>query len=164
MTAIRFEEATARHARLVAQSMRERDVAEVRAGWGLPPLEAIRTAMGQSYYARTCFYGLEPLAVYGLAALAVLGGTARVWIFATSAVDAHPLAFARASLKALADLHEQASLITNLIDLSDKAACKWLDWLGGTYVLQPQPRGGRLFGQFILARERPTRDRKCLQG
>jgi hypothetical protein len=151
---LHFELATPGHARIVAGAMRPQDVAEVRAGWG-DPEEAIRNALYCSpRYARTLFYELEPLAIYGLSGLTILGESAQVWCFGTTAIDRHPLAFARASRLAVAAMLRHASILTNVMDVSDVRTRRWLEWLGATYVLQPALRNGTLFGQFILARER----------
>jgi hypothetical protein len=156
-------DAEVRHARLIAGSMRARDVEEVRAGWGREPYEAMREALSASYYARTLFQGFEPLLMYGLAPLTVLGGCARVWIFPSAAIDRHRFAFARASRRWLPELFTHCTLATNFIDLGDKQALKWLTWLGGTCALQPEMRGGRLFAQFILVDREPV-EAKCQQG
>lgn len=152
---IRFETAQPRHASLIAGCMRERDIAEVRAGWQMRPYDAIRKALGASYYARVCLYGLEPLAIYGLAPLS--GGASQVWVFGTAWIDRHPIAFARASRRALNEIYRHASCVTNLIDLGDEPAVRWLTWLGGSYVAPPAPRADRVFRQFILRCE-------CRQG
>lgn len=154
---VRFELATDAHARLVAAQMRARDQAEIQAGWNLSPQAAIQVALWDSpRYARTMFYGLEPLAIFGLANLSILGSSAQVWCFGTTAIDRHPLVFARASKRALIELHSYAPILTNLVDASDESALRWLAFLGATYVLQPEARGGRLFGQFILARQQES--------
>lgn len=157
-------DAEVRHARLIANSMRARDVAEVRAGWNREPFEAMREALSSSYYARTLFIGLEPLCIFGLAPLSILGmGSARIWMFGTAAIDRHPLAFARASKQYLAEVFQYCNLATNLVDASDTAAMRWLEWLGCTCVLPHQQRGGRLFAQFILVDRKPAKVRECLQ-
>lgn len=117
-------------------------------------------ALVESRYARTCFYGLEPLAMFGLANLSILGSSAQVWCFGTTVIDRHPLIFARASLRALAELYRHAPLLTNRVEATDEPALRWLAFLGATYVLQPELRGGRLFGQFILASQQES---KCQQ-
>lgn len=150
---LRMEIATPAHIRLIAPLMRERDRLEVKAGCDQESEEAMATALVESSYARTCFYGLEPLAMFGLARLTILGRSAQAWCFGTRAIDDHPLAFARASRQALSDLLSQASVLTNRVDISDEKALRWLAFLGATYVLQPQQRGGRLFAQFILSQE-----------
>lgn len=121
-------------------------------------------ALSESFYARTAFVGMEPLCAFGLAPLTVLSSSARVWIFATAAIDRHPFAFARASKRALVDLFARCSLATNLIDCKDDAATRWLEWLGGTYVLPIQSRGGRLFAQFILVNREVREQRQCQLG
>lgn len=157
-------DAEIRHARLIASSMRERDVAEVRSGWGREPFEAMREAMSASYYARTLFLKFEPLCMFGLAPLTVLGGAARAWMFASAAIDRHPVSFARASKQHLPELFQQCTLATNLIDISDAPAMEWMRWLGGTCVSPLNERGGRLFAQFILVDRRPPRGAACQQG
>lgn len=140
-----------RHAHLVASNMRARDREEIRDGWEMEPEAAIIECLTKSYLARTAYLGLEILAIYGLSPITVLGRTSQVWCFGTTAIDEHPLVFARASKRELADLHHHASLLTNLVDVNDSLAMKWLAFLGATRVLQPERRGARLFGQFILA-------------
>jgi hypothetical protein len=158
----RIMDADIRHARLIAASMRPRDAEEVRAGWGREPYEAMREALSASYYARTMFQGFEPLVMYGLAPLTVLGGSARFWIFSSAAIDRHRFAFARGCKRHLPELWNHCTLATNFIDLGDKSALKWLLWMGGTCALRPEVRGGRLFAQFILVDRRPTGD-QCQQ-
>jgi hypothetical protein len=157
-------DAEVRHARTIAASMRERDVIEVRAGWGREPYEAMREAMSSSYYARTLFSGFEPLCMFGLSPLTVLGGAARVWMFGTAAIDRHPISFARACRRHLPELFQQCTLATNLIDTTDIPACAWLAWLGGTCVLPLNERGGRLFAQFILVDRTVRQGRAWQQG
>lgn len=154
---LRFETAAPGHIRLIAPLMRKRDRLEVEAGCGATLEVAMAIALLESHYARVCFYGMEPLAMFGLANLSILGSSAQVWCFGTTVIDRHPLVFARASKRALVELHQYAPILTNKVDASDESALRWLAFLGATYVLQPQVCGGRLFGQFILAGERQCR-------
>lgn len=155
--------ATFNHAKLIAATMRERDIAEIKAGWGAEPLRAIIDAFDASYFARTLFHDLEPLCMYGLAPLGMISGCARFWIFASRAIDSHSFGFARASKRSLPELFQHCMLLTNLIDVCDAPAMRWMDWLGGSCVLPHQRRGGRLFAQFILV-EGITRKRACQPG
>ena len=162
---LRLVKAEHRHAKLVAASMRPRDVQEVMQGWGCTPERGMRMALSESYYSRTLFADLEPLAMYGLAPLQVLGGQARLWMFCTSAIDRHPLVFCRASKRHLGDLLAHCTLATNLIAWDDAPARKWLEWLGAEYVGHVQQRGGRPFRQFVIAKKhRPERAESCRQG
>lgn len=112
----------------------------------------MRNALELSTYAMTCFHDLEPLAMYGLVPLCLLAQTAQVWIFGTRFIDDHKLAFLRASRTGVHALYHHAAVITNLIDTTDEPAKRWMRWLGGSYVLRPVDRGGRLFQQFVMAR------------
>ncbi len=147
---MRIEIAKANHIRIIAATMRPRDIEEVRAGWSKEPAEAMNEALEASYFARTMFYDLEPLCIYGLAPLLVLSGSARFWIFASAAIDRHPLAFARACVKARDEVFANCTLATNLIDYEDRSAMRWMQWLGGRALLPFSSRGGRIFSQFII--------------
>jgi hypothetical protein len=156
---IRFEEARLHHAKLIARDMCLSDIDEVKAGWGADPETAIHMALSSSYFARTLFLDLKPLAIFGLVPLRIISGTACVWVFGTSAIDEHRIAFAKASRVAVQLLQAQCSLMTNLIDESDKRAMKWMFWLGGTVMMPPQIRAGKRFVQFIVDAGR----RRCRQ-
>lgn len=156
---VRIVPALAQHAALVAANMHESSRAEILAGWGKEPPEAIRECFAASQYARTVFYGLEVLAVYGLADERILGRSAEVWCFGTVAIDRHGFAFARASRKVVAELLCRAPMLTNLVDVDDERALRWLQFLHAQYPLPPQERGGKRFRQFILAEEA-----QCQQG
>ena len=160
---VRFEVATAAHARIVATNMRESDVAEVRAGWGCEPEEAILHALMQSpRYARTVFVGLEPLAIYGLAALTLLGASAEAWCFGTTAIDRHRFAFARASRVALAVMYRHSPILTNMVAVGDERAVRWITWLGAKYPETGwEKRSDRWFAQFVLS---SRAEAECHQG
>jgi hypothetical protein len=157
---MRLERAEVHHARVIAEAMRPRDTAEIDAGWGKGPYEVMLEGMAESFYARTMFYELEPLCMYGLAPLMILHGSARFWIVSTAAIDRHPLAFARACKRFLPEMFELCTLLTNYIDVADEPAMRWMKWMGGQCVLPPHTRGGRLFAQFILV-DQPKRARTC---
>lgn len=153
--------ATEGHARIIADQMRESDRLEIRAGWDQEPYEAMLTALWNSpCYACTAFIGLEPLAMFGISHLSILGNSAQVWCFGTTAIDRHPLAFARASRWVLAEIHARASILTNWVDTSDTRALRWLAFLGARYVMGPTVRGDRTFHQFILA---AAENKQCQQ-
>lgn len=140
------------HAKVVVRGMRARDLEEVLAGWG-NPAQAIEEAIAASPdYARTAFWELEPLAIFGMRRLTVMGASAEVWCFGTKAIDRHPLAFLRASKAVVTQMLRHNPTLTNYVDAHDNEAIKWLCWLGATSALPPQMRGGRLFAQFFLTR------------
>jgi hypothetical protein len=154
---IRFEEPTPHHVKLVARSMRARDTDEILAAWG-EPQAAILKAITDSPYARTAFWDLEPLAIFGMKNLTVLGRSAQVWCFGTQAIDRHRIAFMRASRSQLSQMFERAQLLTNYVDATDYEALRWLAWLGARSALPPVTLGGRLFAQFFLEAPRAGAD------
>ena len=161
---LRIVEAQRHHLRAVAASMRPHDAAEIRQGLNQEPLEAMTAALDQSYLARTAFYDIEPLAMYGLSPFSVLGGSAQIWMFSTTGIDRHRFAFARASKGALAEIFAHCRLATNIVALDDALVVKWLGWLGAKFSPDEHERNGMRFGQFILP-SRPLAERKqCQQG
>jgi hypothetical protein len=147
---MRIDIARPHHAKVIASHMRPRDVEEVRAGWLMEPLAAIEHALDHSFYSRILFYDLEAIAIYGLAPLSILGGSAQLWLFGTAAIDKYPISFARASREALRGLFQHCSLMTNVVDAHDRPALKWLAWLGGECLEYTVERNGRTFAQFIV--------------
>lgn len=148
---IRLVRAHPGHIRLVAAQLRERDRQEIQAGWGEPEQAMLTCLANSPRYARMAFYEMEPLALFGISPLTVLGEASQVWCFGTCGIDRHRLAFARASRNhVLPELFQYARLLTNLVDLSDTRALAWLTFLGGSFVLRAERRGGKLFGQFVL--------------
>lgn len=149
---LRFEEAVPGHARIVVRNMRVRDLEEVQCGWGNPE-NAIQEAIAASPdFARTAFWELEPIAIFGMRRLTVMGASAEVWCFGTQAIARHRTAFLRASKCVVRQMLELNPTLTNYVDAHDNEAIKWLCWLGVTSALPPQMRGGRLFAQFFLTR------------
>lgn len=147
---LRFEVAIPAHAKVIAKAMRTRDIAEVFAGWGDPEAEIIKAVYASPGYARTAFWELEPLAIFGMRALTVLGGSAEVWCFGTKAIQRHRMAFLRSSKAVIREMHRRSPMLTNYVDATDHEALKWLVWLGARTALPPEVRGGRLFAQFFL--------------
>jgi hypothetical protein len=146
---MRFETAEARHIRLIDANMRPTDRLELIAGWG-EPKAAMAVCLADSFYACTAFYEMEPIAMYGLAPMSMLAGHARVWCFGTQAIDRHKLAFARASRLALYALFGHCSLMTNIVDKNDRAAVRWVQWLGGSLVDRHFIHKGMTFQQFVI--------------
>jgi hypothetical protein len=155
---MKFEPAHLRHIRLIDADLRARDRAELAAVWG-EPKAAMMQCLQNSFYARTLFLGLEPLAMYGLAPMSLLAGHARAWCFGTQAIDRHPIAFARASRLALYALFGHCSLMTNIVDKDDAAAIRWVEWLGGSLVERTFTHGDKVFQQFVITGGRA----KCRQ-
>jgi hypothetical protein len=155
---MRFDPALPRHIRLIAADLRDRDRLEIAAAWG-EPTAAMAACLANSFYARTVFEGLEPLAMYGLAPMSMLAGYARAWCFGTRAIDRHRFAFARASRLALYPLFWHCSLMTNIIDRDDAAAIRWVKWLGGSLLDRSFTHGDKVFQQFVITGGRA----KCRQ-
>lgn len=157
---VQIVEATLSHASRVAAQIRPEDRAEIRAGWGLEPLAAMHECLVASAYARTAFYRSRILGMYGIARPPQLGASGEIWCFGTKAIDDHPVAFLRASRRVLSEMLRDVPILTNVVDVQDERARKWLAFLDARYVLQPRPLGGKLFQQFILAKHG---DQQCQQ-
>lgn len=147
---LRFEVAQHAHAKIVVRAMRARDLEEVLAGWGNPEVAIHEAIAASPDYARTAFWELEPVAIFGMRRMTLLGSSAQVWCFGTQAIDRHRTAFLRASRGVVREMHRINPMLTNYVDVSDYEALRWLVWLGARSALPPEMRGGRMFAQFFL--------------
>lgn len=109
--------------------LRETDVREVRA-LGFTPDEAVRLSATLSDNAFTQSIGGEPVAYWGWRRDHFLSSTARVWMLSTPAADAHPVAFARESVRLRDTLLHQFHTLRADVHAAHTVAVRWLEWLG----------------------------------
>jgi hypothetical protein len=94
----------------------------------------------------TLFIAGEPAGMVGIT------DDGALWGVFTRAIDRHPIAFLRASKRAIEQLDREAG---NIVDARNTKAVAWFRWLGFK-VSDPEPLGlnGELFHRFTNARER----------
>jgi hypothetical protein len=146
---IMFTKTLPEHVDTVAARMRAADVAEVAASSGYVPREALLMSLDKSDRAFTVMVHDQPEAIFGVASLNVLAGTAAPWMLGTDAVTVHYRAALRLSRLMLPGLARGYSVLRNIVHADNRVSVAWLRWLGFD-LSEPLPlgRGGALFHVF----------------
>lgn len=120
--------------------IREADRQEVWAAGKLTPEIALRRGLAASDRAFTGVIDGEIVAMFGVTPGSILGGVGVPWMLGTEAIERHAVAFIRQSRPALWMMHARYDYLINFVDDRNKAAIRWLQWLG-FHVEQPVPMG-----------------------
>lgn len=153
---IRFAIATAKHAEVLASTMRAADVAEL-AALGDEPLPHLLQALQRSAFVGSAFYGLELCAMFGVQLFhrgTTLVGSeelAAVWCLTSKVVDRCPLAFVKATRRVVAELLEVWPSLFNVVDARYAGALRLLEHHGGEFSA-PVSIGSGVFFPFHLRR------------
>lgn len=132
---------------LIAERMRQADRDEVLASGGFSPEAALERALGISEIARTVFVDGEPLAMFGVVALA----PAIPWVLTTTAVDRYQFTFWKASKAILLELREAYPIMVQMVDARYAAALRWAKCLGFVVgELEPFGRAGLPFRRIQI--------------
>lgn len=132
--------ATLAHAEAMAPHLRQADCDELWAASRSRPLESLRNAVKASHRARAWRVEGEVVCLFGVAPTSRLTGTGTVWLLGTPAVEAHQVAFLRASRPTLGEVIRGYRHLYNYVDARNTTAIRWLRWLGFT-IHDPAPYG-----------------------
>ena len=138
--------------RIVADSMRAEDVAEVKAHSGLDPDQALLLSY---FHSEPCLsivsrHG-DVIGMWGV--VPQEDRTGRIWMLGTDAMldDLQDRrTFLRQSKEVLRELHHQFILLFNEVDARNTVHIRWLRWMGFTFVRYRPNYGteGRPFYEF----------------
>lgn len=109
--------------------IRDADRREVEA-LGLTPQRAITCSVAGSDAAFVQRIAGETVAYWGWKAHSALSSTVDVWMLSTPAADAHPVAFARESVRLRDELLECFTTLVADVHAAHIVAVRWLEWLG----------------------------------
>lgn len=136
MADIRFEPATLDHAEALALQMRQPDIDEVMASHGLTAEMALRGSVENSAHAVAMFLGGELAALFGIVRRPASRESALgvdldcVWLLTGHVVDRYPVAFFRASQRALKAFLVISPRLFNWVDTRYPNAIQFLTALG----------------------------------
>ena len=134
--------ATPEDVAIVAASMRAEDIAEVRAGSGDTPAQALDKCFRWSTEAYTGEIDGAPVMMFGVAVASILSGHAVPWALTTYGVEQNKVAFLRKSRIVVNHWLTEYSILSNYVDAEYTSAVHWLRWLG--FTIEPaHPYGGR---------------------
>lgn len=136
----------------LAQHLRTTDLAELAATHGaeLDVLRCLRTAVSASEQAwvAVTVWG-EPVAVFGIAPVSLLGGIGCPWMLGTDAVDGYAREVVTLSRRHVAQWSRRYPLLFNYVDARNLRSIQWLRRTG--FVIgQAEPYGlhGEPFHRF----------------
>ena len=137
---------------VVAANMRQEDVAEVLAGEGRGPKEALLFAFMAGKPCMTiCNSKDEPIAMWGVTPDA--GKVGRVWMLGTDELVGDRrirVRFLREVKAYLKELFKTYAVLWNCVDARNTVHIRWIQWMGFTFVAKHPNYGaeGRLFLEF----------------
>lgn len=120
----------------LAPRMREADKAELAAGRGVPPLQALLEGVKAS---SPCFTITNPwkvpLAIFGTVPTAD-SKYSIVWMLGSDELHPYKIEFLRRSRKWITRLHELSNspILGNFVDERNKVHIRWLRWIGCSFV------------------------------
>lgn len=140
----------------LSRELRHADAEELRlSAPGYRPLEALVQSCETSDHLITTRLGPTLIGIAGITALSVPARTATIWGIATRHLDAHPSAILPVSLVGLPLLMDAlpwADTFTNSVWSGNRAALRWLCWLGATFSTPHRVPTGATFIPFSLER------------
>lgn len=129
--------------------MRQADRDEVAAASGKTPAEALVYSLRKSSVAYTALVNGVPEVMFGVGDINILAGVGAPWLLGTEAVERHYVAFLRGSVKWRNQLLRRYPVMRNFVDDRNRAAKRWLKWLGFT-LSDPVEMNGHAFRLFEL--------------
>ena len=137
----------------VANMMRAEDRAEVRAGCGQTPTEALIFCYFKGAPCMTMIgRGGEPVGMWGVVDEGE--GLGRIWLLGTDELvkdKPNSIQFLRQAKPWLSKMLEQYDVLFNYADARNTVHIKWLRWMGFTFIKEHSNYGneGRPFLEFV---------------
>lgn len=141
---LRIVAATEEHARALAPELRDADAAECRGG-GTEPLHALLTSLRASEIARTALLGERPIAMWGLAPVALLGDAAVVWLLTAPDVEPRRFTLLRTARREVECWLRFRRELYAFADETYAGACRLLEALGFRAERRAPFEGGGVF-------------------
>lgn len=141
------------HVQMMAPLVREADRVELRDGWNVTPFDALADGIEHSTSAWTGFVDNDPVCMFGVAPVSLLGGVGVPWMIGTDAVVRHQVRFLRESRPCVDRMRSLYDSLVNYVDDRNTVSHRWLRWLGFT-LEDPAPYGpnGVMFRRFSWSR------------
>ncbi len=135
--------AQAEHIDAIAARARPQDVAELWAVCRTTPAEAMARGLATTANAYTALMDGRPVAMFGASPYSILGGMGTPWMIGTTDLRrwSAQKELLRVAAPAVARMQaEFPALLFNVVDQRNRAAQRWLRWLGFQF-LDPIPLG-----------------------
>jgi len=129
MKKIEIVEAKLEHAAYIATHMSRADREEV-AACGKGPLAALRDGLDTAVAAWTGLVEDEPICMFGVSPMDLLGGTGVPWLLGTDKIGGNALVFLRRNKAYVRKMLEIFPHLMNFVDARNHLGILWLVWLG----------------------------------
>lgn len=135
----------------LANNMSQADRDEVAAAVGMGPYRALKDSLDRSVAAWTGLVKDEPVCMWGVTPLDILGGLGSPWLLGTDELRKYGFTFLRECKSRLPAMLELFPLLVNYVDARHERAIRWLKWLG--FRLDPAPVAYGLWGMDFFRLE-----------
>jgi len=135
--------------------MRQPDRAEVAAAAGMGPFRALSDSLQRSAAAWTGMVNDEPVCMFGVTPVDILGGVGSPWLLGTNEVERYAITFLRLNKGYVAKMLELFPHLQNYVDVRNGMSIRWLKWLGFRFDPEPVPYGiwGLPFYRFHMQKQ-----------
>lgn len=148
---VKFLAPTLGHVKCIALNMREIDQLECRMIGGVEPEEALRVSIKKSTWVKTMEIDGEPVCMFGVAPISLLGETALPWMLGTDGVKKHNRAILRHSRKWVEAMNADYPHLCNVVHADNEISIRWLQWCGFR-IQEPTEIQGEPFRAFFKVR------------
>lgn len=114
----------------IAGSIRSDDRREIEAMSTLSPTQALWRSYRMSTSCWTGFVDNDPILMFGVAPLTVLGGVGSPWLIGTDAILKVKHQFLRMNAQFVEKMNETYPVLHNYVDVRNTHSVRWLKWLG----------------------------------
>ena len=125
----------------LANNMSQADRDEVAAAVGMGPYRALKDSLERSVAAWTGMLGDEPICMFGVTPLDILGGVGSPWLLGTDKIRECPITFLRLNRKYVPQMLGMFPMLVNYVDARHEVSIRWLKWLGFKFDPEPVPYG-----------------------
>ncbi len=143
MARLVFAPVESRAVRHIARNLRQHDVQELQAVHGpeLDLQDCLRTAVlaSEECHVLTTRHG-EPVALFGLAPVSLLGGQGCPWLLGTDTFMAHPRDIVVLGKRKVLEWSQRYDQLFNYVDARNLRSIAWLQHIG-FQVFEPRPYG-----------------------
>lgn len=145
--------ATSSDAVSIGERMREADAEEVWLTDEKRPVEACSASYEASTVAWTGTVDAQPMCIFGVAPLAMMGEKAMPWLLAAEGIEVHSRAFLRRNRHYIELMLGLYPVLWNMVYEKNELSLVWLQWLGFT-IYPPVPFGpfDAMFHPFEMKR------------
>ncbi|MEG2765760.1 MAG: hypothetical protein RR910_08425 [Acidaminococcaceae bacterium] len=93
-------------------------------------LEELKSSVKHSEFSRVCFFGSEPVAVFGIRRMSPFEKVGIVWLLTTPKTQEHKVFVGRTTKRAVRAFMREWKLLYNYVDEENEFSLKWLRFIG----------------------------------